>query len=91
TMHKYDFFKQTIREKSDLVSSLENKVKSQREFIEQLRIENAGNSCIIENLTEKCNGFSKDSEMFKTQLSDLTLKLNESEVERTEISNQRFW
>lgn len=41
TMRKHESFKLTLKEKSDLISSLEDKVKIQHEVIETLRTDNA--------------------------------------------------
>ena len=90
-MRKYDSYKLTIKEKSVLVSSLEDKVNIQHEVIETLRTDNAGHLCIIENLTAKCNKISKDSKVLKIKLSELTAKLNESEDERAKIVHQSFF
>ncbi|KAI3681607.1 hypothetical protein L6452_36407 [Arctium lappa] len=87
-MNKLDSFKILIKEKEQLIASLEKRVAAQSECIENQSLEISSNLCTISNLKEECESCSKESQELKTKVVYLTSELRMSENEKIDIVSQ---
>ncbi|KAI3696664.1 hypothetical protein L6452_29124 [Arctium lappa] len=88
SMNKLDSYKLLLKEKEQLLSSLENRVTKQSDFMENQSLEIASYVCTISNLREENVRCSTESQSLMTKVDDLTDKLRMSESEKVDLLNQ---
>ncbi|KAI3672785.1 hypothetical protein L6452_38885 [Arctium lappa] len=87
-MNKPDSYKLLLKEKEQLLSSLENRVTKQSDFMENQSLEISSYMCTISNLREENVRCSTESQNLMTKVDDLTDKLRMSETEKIDLLNQ---
>ncbi|KAI3719001.1 hypothetical protein L6452_19887 [Arctium lappa] len=88
SMNKLDSYKFLLKEKEQLLSSLENRVTKQSEFMEKQSLEISSYLCTISNLREENVSCSTESQKLKTKVDDLTDELRTSETEKIALITQ---
>ncbi|KAI3665285.1 hypothetical protein L6452_43909 [Arctium lappa] len=88
SLHKLDSYKLLLKEKEQLLSSLENRVTKQSNFMEKQSLEISSYLCTISNLREENVSCSTESQKLMTKVDDLTDKLRTSETEKIDLLNQ---
>ncbi|KAI3770840.1 hypothetical protein L6452_01986 [Arctium lappa] len=88
SMHKLDSYKLLLKEKEQLLSSLENRVTKQSEFMEKQSLEISSYICTIYNLREENESCSTESQKLMTKVDDLTDELRTSETENIDLLTQ---
>ncbi|KAI3746711.1 hypothetical protein L6452_09150 [Arctium lappa] len=88
SLHKLDSYKLLLKEKEQLLSSLENRVTKQSNFMEKQSLEISSYLCMISNLREENVSCSTESQKLMTKVDDLTDKLRTYETEKIDLLNQ---